>query len=160
MLKITVQGEKEVEHLPIKKSEITAKQGLDSQQFERREYMKENVSLHVIKTEKFPAYAAILLFYFGRAFVTSYGWGGSQMYVSAKDDECSDYFSQPYMHVLLSLSLFFFIPHVPSPNVFIRSGSQAAPFGITSDVFGVIPFRSKIDPLLKCVPLVHMFVLI
>lgn len=108
MLKITVQGEKEVEHLPIKKSEITAKQGLDSQQFERREYMKENVSLHVIKTEKFPAYAAILLFYFGRAFVTSYGWGGSQMYVSAKDDECSDYFSQPYMHVLLSL--FFLFP--------------------------------------------------
>ena len=106
MLKITVQGEKEVEHLPRKKSEITAKQGLDSQQFEGREYMKENVSMHIIKTETFPAYAAILLFYFGRAFVTSYGWGDSQMYVSAKNDECSDYFSRPYMHV--RLSLFFF----------------------------------------------------
>lgn len=92
---------------PEKKSEITAKLGLDSQQCEGRECMKENVSLHIIKTEKFPAYAAILLFYFGRAFVTSYGWGVSQMYVSAKDDECSDYFSLPYMHVLLS---FFYSP--------------------------------------------------
>ena len=90
--------------------------------------------------------------------MTSYGRGDSQMYVSAKDDECSDYFSQPYMHVLLSL--FFFIPHVPSPNVFIRWGSQAAPFGVTSDMFGVIPFRYKTDPFLKCVPLVPTLVLI
>lgn len=74
--------------------------------------MKENVSLHVIKTEKFQHMLLCTLFYFGRAFVTSYGWGGSQMYVSAKDDECSDYFSQPYMHVLLSL--FFLFPIVPS----------------------------------------------
>ena len=64
MLKITVQGEKEVEHLPIKKSEITAKQGLDSQQFERREYMKENVSLHVIKTEKFSSICCYFTFLF------------------------------------------------------------------------------------------------
>lgn len=102
MLKITHYAEWERSRkFAQKKSEITANRGLDSQQCEGRDYMRENVSLHIIKTAKFPAYAVILLFYFDRPFVTSYGWGCSHMYISAKYDECSDYFSWPYMHLLL-----------------------------------------------------------
>lgn len=57
-----MQGEKEVENLPREKFESTANRGLGSQQCEGREYMRENVSLNIIKTATFLAYAAILLF--------------------------------------------------------------------------------------------------
>lgn len=128
-----------------KKSVITAKTGLDSQQREGREYMKGNVSLHIIKTATSPAYAATLLFFsFGRAFVTSYGWSCSQMYVRAKDDECSDYFSWPDMYLLL-----FWSPMCLLLVFSIAWLSQAAPLGITSEMYGVILFRYKIDPFLK-----------
>lgn len=90
--------------------------------------------------------------------MTSDGWGCSCMYIAAKYDECSDYFSWPYMNLLL-VFFFFFLPHVPFPGVFSQMGSQAAPFRIIAEIYGVIPFRYKIDPFLKCVPLVPSLIL-
>lgn len=136
-----------------KKSAITAHRGLDSQQCEGREDLRKNVFLLIIKTAKFPAYAAILLFYFDRPFVTSYGWGCSHMYVSAKSDECSDYFSWPYTHLFLvfspsyAFSYCFLSDEVPRK---LHMGSHLR--------CRVIIFRYKIDPCLKCISLFSLFV--
>ena len=41
----------------------------------------------------------------------------------------------------------------------IRWGSQAAPYRIISEIYGVIPFGYKIDPFLKLAPLFPSFIL-
>lgn len=105
------------------KSEITVNGGLDSRQCEGREYLKENVSLSIIKTANFPAYAASLLLYFGRPFVARSG-RGSHVYGSAKHAECSDWFSWPYLHFLLVHSSSWASPTVFYPMGFPGSSLQ------------------------------------
>lgn len=106
-----------------KKSEITAQRGLDSRPYEGREYIEENGSLHILNRANFPAYAGILLFYFGGLFVTSDGWGISSLYAAAKFEEHSDYFSWPYMNLLeFTSGLVFFSPSCAFSWCFLSDG--------------------------------------
>lgn len=83
----------------VKKFEVTANRGLDSQQCEGK-----CLSAYHKNSKNFQH---MLLFYFLFWQIiceTSYGWGCSRIHVSVKYDECSDYFSWPYMHLLLVFS--------------------------------------------------------
>lgn len=115
--------------------------------------MRKNAFLRIIKTANFPAYAAILLFYFHRLFVTSYGWGCSCVHVSPRVMNAQPLFLT--LHAFPSRFSFLVCLLLLFP---IRWGSQAAPYGTTSEMYRVIPFRYKIDPFLKCVALFSLFV--
>lgn len=88
-----------------------------SQQCKRKKCMKENVSLHIIKTARFPTYAAILVFH-----LADHLWLVMGGVVLACMFQPSMMNAQTIFPDLTCIDFSFFLPRVPYPGVCYQMG--------------------------------------